>query len=377
MAAVGAGVRSALVVDIGWAETVVSSVYEYREIKHSRTIRAGRMLVQQVHDMLAGHLHPDTTGQGEGEPVEHLLSFDECEDITSRFAWSRQMASTLDTRSQEGLAPVPEQDESTTKHDEGTQDSPAVSISLASCAGAPRSLEIPLQQLSDPCEKTFVNGQYSEASFDDQEMPLPELIYKHLLSLPIDARASCMSRILFTGGGAKIPGLRRRVFDEVCQIIRNRGWDPVLGKGADKVRDRERKRRNHSIVPSDASGASEAPEHDIPSEPGQTGRRESATATESVNRMPNREAKGDGGVHGKPRAIESLGPWTGASLAMHLKTVAVANIDREIWLQQGVHGASRASDVDMKAQQRQGLGLGLLRGAPSSVPWTLGAWGVS
>jgi len=75
------------------------------------------------------------------------------------------------------------------------------------------------------------------------------------------------------------------------------------------------------------------------------------------------------------RAIESLGPWSGASLITQLKAPAIATIDRDIWQQQGAAGASRATEVDPKGQ-RQSLGPGgLIRGAASS--WTLGVWGVA
>ena len=50
MNAVAAGVRSALVIDVGWAETVVTSVYEYREVKNTRTIRAGRFLSDEFYN---------------------------------------------------------------------------------------------------------------------------------------------------------------------------------------------------------------------------------------------------------------------------------------------------------------------------------------
>ncbi|TDZ28295.1 Serine--tRNA ligase [Colletotrichum trifolii] len=56
MSTLGAGMRSALVVDLGWAETVVTSVYEYREMRTSRTVRGGKMLVDKVHDFIQGRL---------------------------------------------------------------------------------------------------------------------------------------------------------------------------------------------------------------------------------------------------------------------------------------------------------------------------------
>ena len=82
-------------------------------------------------------------------------------------------------------------------------------------------------------------------------------------------------------------------------------------------------------------------------------------------------------MQGTLRAIDSLGPWCGASMTAQLKVPALAMVDRELWLQHGVAGASRPNDIDVKAQSRQSMGAGgLIRGQgaqPSN--WTLGVWG--
>ncbi len=53
MAALAAGLRSALVVDIGWHETIATTVFEYREIHTKRTTRAVKVLTQAVAKELA------------------------------------------------------------------------------------------------------------------------------------------------------------------------------------------------------------------------------------------------------------------------------------------------------------------------------------
>ena len=49
---VAAGCRSSLVVDIGWAETIVTAIYEYREVKQTRTSRAMKKTLLQMASML-------------------------------------------------------------------------------------------------------------------------------------------------------------------------------------------------------------------------------------------------------------------------------------------------------------------------------------
>lgn len=110
---VGAGVRSALVVDLGWSETAVTSVYEYREVGSTRSIRGGRMLVEQTHKLLATHL-PES--QGESSTQKYVLSFEECSDITTRMVWckSRQksaFSSSITQPPSDSLPTVLEQDD--------------------------------------------------------------------------------------------------------------------------------------------------------------------------------------------------------------------------------------------------------------------------
>ena len=78
---------------------------------------------------------------------------------------------------------------------------------------------------------------------------------------------------------------------------------------------------------------------------------------------------------GTVRAINTTGPWAGGSLAAQLRIGTAAQIEREAWLKHGAAGASRPSDVEVKAQQqhRQNGGPAAVKG---DVLWTLGAWGV-
>ena len=55
---VAAGLRSALIVDIGWAETVVTGVYEFREVQCTRSVRASKVFGEAVFKLLADDLDP-------------------------------------------------------------------------------------------------------------------------------------------------------------------------------------------------------------------------------------------------------------------------------------------------------------------------------
>ncbi|AEO71065.1 67b5c7f6-c21f-4c00-b3fd-8287bb295c65 [Thermothielavioides terrestris] len=373
--AVGAGVRSALVVDLGWSETIVTSVYEYREVAAKRSIRGGRMLVEQTHKLLAKHL-PEDQGGSESKQ-EYVLSFEECSDITTRMVWCRPRQHSDDDQPASGSLPTVQE------HDDAEQpgDSPTpgrtstVTIPLKSWL-SPTSLELPFNALSEPCEDAFFDSHYSHTSFDDHELPLPLLVYRSLLQLPVDVRALCMSRIIFTGGCSNVLGLRGRIFDEVSELVRERGWDPVQGKGVEQLRANPKlKRRGVRQTGESPMGVSSPPgdgeEQDGVWHDAANTAPEADPIEEQLQRGMDRRPR----VQGELRAIESLGAWSGASLVTHLKAPAVAAIDREVWLQHGAAGAVRASDVDYKAQ-RQSLGAGgLMRGSAAGSAWTLGVWG--
>lgn len=382
-ASVAAGVRSALIIDLGWAETVVTSVYEYREVKCNRSIRAGRMLVNQMHKFLERSLAQAQGKEYEdspGGPQEQVVSFEECDSVTCRLAWCKPARNSGNSQSHgegESLPTVQEQDESELHGASANAVSDTISVPLMS-AHPPTTLQIPHLQLAEPCENAFFDLQYSRASFDDHELPLHLLVYHSLLQLPVDVRSVCMSRIIFTGGCSKVLGLRKRILDEVSHLLEERGWDPVLGKGVEQFRINPKIRRGGSRQAQRNGPTGTGPETSGGGE--QDGVwHDAANASPDVDPIEEQLRKGSNmgyKVHGEMRAVDSLGPWSGASLLAQLKVPAVATIDRELWLQQGVVGAARPSEVDFKAQQRQSMGAGgLIRNAAAGSNWTLGIWG--
>ncbi|KAI1178236.1 actin-domain-containing protein [Nemania sp. FL0916] len=388
MAAFAAGTRSALVIDLGWHETTVTAVYEYREVQSWRTIRAGRLLVEATYELLLEAIlgHPaaeltDWTGRLESKLWDESPSFEECEEVATRMLWCTRAAKQPHRKTaEEGLPTVHEHEEEEEEEAEEvpqTEDHSPMAIMLDSCL-PPKTVEIPFSRLAEPCETVFFQSRLSPSCFDDHELPVHILVYRALLQLPLDVRAVCMSRIIFTGGCSHIPGLRSRIFDEVSIQAEERGWDPVTGKQykANPKSNPDSNQTNNGTIPvviqpSTTNGNGEGTEPAV----------KAADAPQEVDLVENhirRENNYKPPVQGFLRAIDSLGPWCGGSLATQMKIPALATIDREIWLQQGVNGASRPSEVDVKmGHQRQSMGPGgLMRGQTAQANnWTLGAWG--
>lgn len=364
MSAVAAGVRSALVIDMGWAETVVTSVYEYREVRTTRTVRGGRFLLDRLYKLL----HNLLGGDEFDEKGKRVVSFDECEDILCRLMWCRASDFKSSQRQSTQLDTVEEQDEEAeTSHPTGVADIPLRSTT------PPSTLHVPFNKLADVCDDSFFDPSASPSTFDDHELPVHLLVYHHLLQLPMDVRAVCMSRVMFTGGCSNVLGIRKRIVDEVTSIVDRRGWAPVSGKGVDQLRNNHKLRKasvQRSSIASTATSELSGEDQDAArSESAMTEPPEDAIEAKIARNRPVPQQ-----LQGQLRAIHSLGPWTGASLLCQLKIPAMATVDRELWLQQGANGACRPSDVDVKAQQRQSSGL--IRGSGGHhTNWTLGIWG--
>ncbi|KAI2625450.1 actin-like ATPase domain-containing protein [Hypomontagnella submonticulosa] len=384
MTAMAAGTRSGLVIDIGWYETTVTAVYEFREVQSWRTVRAGKLLVEETYEFLAHAIQgrPSTarTERTEDKLEDKAVSFEECEEFATRMLWCKRDAKEVPQDTTEGLPTLHEQDESETVAP--AEDRSPIAVTLNSC-NPPKTVEIPFAELAEPCEAVFFEPHLSPCCFDDHELPVPLLAYRALLQLPLDVRAICMSRIIFTGGCSNIIGLRGRIFDEVSLLVKERGWDPIRGKGVDQYKNNPKLRRNGSRKsgegptpvavraenPSTEGGETAPPVNPAHAPP------EYSKVEEDVQKFRNHKPI----VQGTLRVIDSLGPWSGASMATQLKMPALATVERELWLQQGVAGACRPSEVDVKAQQRQSMGAGgLIRGQASqaSSNWTLGVWGV-
>ena len=352
MAAVAAGVRSALVVDIGWHETVATSMFELREIHTMRTTRAMKSLTQEMGRHLASLKESEKFGLNKDTEI----TFDFVEEIVSRLAWCRPTNSSDVHKTDAILSQL----EGLSFARETTINAAAeaiVNIDWPS-ATTSKSVILPLQTLSEPLENVFFAPGTPAEELDDHEWSLPLVIYKALLSLPPDARAVCMSRIVFVGGGAKITGLCNRVLMEVEAIVKRYGWNPVRGKPVENQREKLREIRQGRTGPPSAR-------HGVPEPPGKD------YVEEKLQKQAAKDVQAN--VQGVLRQVESLGSWTGASLLASLKIKSFVEIEREKYLSHGLAGAHRDLDISV-VPQRQSYSSGALKPGGDRSSWTLAGW---
>ncbi|KUJ15501.1 actin-like ATPase domain-containing protein [Mollisia scopiformis] len=382
---VAAGLRSALVVDIGWAETVVTAVYEYREVQCRRAVRGTKLLGEATYKVLAEAadlaeaMSKDKPADDKSEDDNKAHpSFEECEEIMARVLWCKAAKKDEPRRFDRGLTPVTEEDELRSSMrmmsiSGQSDDDSTISIPLTSTE-PPTTLKLQFADLAEPCDTALFATDTTETELDDEELPLHLLVYRSLLQLPVDVRSICMSRIVFVGGGSNILGLKGRVLDELAQLIDERSWDPVRGKAAEQYRNnpklqRTKLRQNGPIEvlqQKDSNGILIIPAHIQKQE------------DDPIDEQLKREArKGLPDVEsGNLRAVNSLGAWSGASLLSQMKVPAISIIDREQWLQHGAAGASKSTEIDLtNRRQSMGPGAAFKSGAGDRSSWTLGLWG--
>jgi len=370
MCAVAAGLRSGLVVDIGWAETIVTAIYEYRECHSNRSVRAMKLLMKEMGRLLnsfsgqSGNQNKQAS-EGEQEKLQRHVTLEYCEEVATKLAWCRPLqsnhSSTIDRLSNlsvsEGNVAGNETGHPNTNYS-------YVSIPL-SAAPSSAMRRIPTEALADPADRAFFAGDSKDNGSDDNELPLHILIYRALLALPPDMRGTCMSRIIIAGGGSRIPGLKKRIMDELAKLIECYGWDSRRGRLIDSQREKLREvSRNRQATQGALNGDLAV------SDPSTQQAKD--VIEEKLRRNQSRDAPPS--VHGVLRQVESLGPWAGASLVASLRVKGLVEIDRDKFLQHGLAGASRDIEVST-VPQRLSLGPGVQRtGIGDRSSWTLGAW---
>jgi actin-related protein len=357
MVAAAAGLRAALVIDIGWAETVVTGIYEHREIEARRSTRAMKSLMQAMGKMLSDLASKDEqTTPRDGISVK----FEYCEEVVNRFAWCKSGG-------------------------DDAKFSRNVSLPLPSNPDSAH-VEVPFSCLAMPTEDALFATGVEEHELDDQEQPVHFLVYNTLLALPPDVRGSCMSRIVFVGGGSKIPGVRQRVMEDVAALIAEHGWTSVRGRAVQQERKKLRElriKRQMQKAWLTSNGDPSVPANGQVSSPTET--KENGVQTEEeldfveqkLRRTQMRDSKPV--IQGQFRQIESLGAWAGASLVTSLKIRGLVEIEREKFLQHGLASASRDLDNTHHIPDRRsgfGAGAGRPSGAGDRSSWTLAGWGI-
>lgn len=382
LATVAAGLRSALVVDIGWAETVVTSIYDYREVHCKRSTRATRLHGEEMFKMLVEAIDPvamEEHSEDSLEKLQSLLKFEECEEIIARMAWCKPAKKVEPKISPQGLTPVEEEDELRSSvrslHISVENNEDLITPVPMKSTNPPRTLQLLFSKLAEPCETAFFASGRLAQDFDDEELPLHQLVYRSLLELPVDVRTMCMPRIVFVGGGSNLLGLKERVLDEVAALVDQFGWNPVRGKAVELLLNNPKLKYNRpklaSSGPTEVVNAHSATP--TPKVAAALVKQEHDPIEEQLKREANKGAKPV--ELGYLRAIDSLGAWSGGSLLAQLKIPAVSIVDRDQWQQHGASGASREFEVNINAK-RQSMGPAAFKsGAAERSSWTLGLWG--
>ena len=391
LSTVAAGCRSGLIVDIGWRETIITSVYDYREVHQVRTTRAMRMVALEMAMLLEkydkGTKKEESMVTGKGPRVVQIIEdespaaflnvgLDQAEEVTTRMAWCKSRINARDTSTPENNSdkrrPDPVNEEQPNESISATYNTDDPLMTIPSPSSPHHSISIPFSQLAQPAETALLATSHRRHDLDDHEQPLHTLLYKSLLSLPPDVRSVCMSRIIFTGGGSNIPGLKGRLLSELSTMVQERGWDVVEGKAADERRRRLKENSNDRRREAASTAGDE-----ILREPSSAAKlastmpQEANFVDENLQREREKEAKPT--VSGIIRSVETLGAWAGGSLLANLRIRGVVEIDRDSLLQHGLAGARK--EIETNIAQQKGFGTGIARGGMADrSAWTLGAW---
>ncbi len=378
---VAAGCRSGLVVDIGWSETIVTAICEFREVYERRTTRAMKILTLNMAEVLHGYAfngHKRLPKSNDPEDsIESMLGsyFELSEEVTTRMAWCRSKDESVKSSEQQDMPH--KLDRLTIAEDNESKGQENSIISVLSPVHAQQNLKIPFSDFAKPAEEVLLAKSRNPHELDDHELSLHLLIYRSLLALPIDVRTICMSRIIFTGGGSNIPGLKSRLLEEVTSLVEKRGWDPVQGRAADERRKRLKEiSSNGRVLPSKPDPPQTSTENSAPDpSKNKLARLEPQEPDPIDEKIKCEESKGSKPtVSGIVRGVETLGAWAGGSLVAGLKTKGVVEVDRDSFLQYGLSGAKKDLELSTQAK-RQSFNTGVTKaGIGEKAGWTLGAW---
>ena len=372
LSTVAAGCRSAIVVDIGWLETVMTVIDDYKELAHRRTERAMKRLTFETGRMLRGQAYRNasSTDKEETDSVFNDASFEMCEQLTERLSICGTRRDDSSDNAASIALTLPGQTESRV----GTEDT---LITVPSPFSSHSTMQVASSGFTETTEMTFFASSQDFQEIDDNEKPLHHLLFQTLLSLPPDVRGTCMSRIIVTGGGSHVPGLKSCLLQHLSKILDSRGWDPVSGKPVKEGRRQLHKvndNRRREIQPVIDETAQEK-QIDFPAS------QQSQARDEITEKLLRDQSKGSKpSVSGQVRGVETLGAWVGASLLSSLKVKGAVEIERDVFLQQGLAGARRdgePSGSDGTKAKRQSVGP--VAAARAGVVgdrrnWTLGIW---
>lgn len=304
LSTVSAGLRSALVVDIGWEESTVTAIYEYREVLLRRTVRAAKALTRAMAQTLEEHTGP--------EGAREQIGFETAEDIMERMAWCRKSHIT----------------------DDGDYDSTVMPVPIKTEAGLSTTLRVPFGSLAEPVERTFFDSDLSLEQTDDHIVPLHILAYRCLLALPLDVRAVCMSRIIVTGGVSNIPGLKPRLLGEIEGLVKTCRWDPIMNYGSATATRQSSSSYQSSTIPVRVKPPEGCAQEEATSTLALA--RESREKDDISDKLAREAAKRGVEVRGVVRGVETLGAWAGASLVTGLKVEGMLEVRKDEFMKYGL-----------------------------------------
>lgn len=328
MCCVAAGLRAGLVVDIGWNETVVTAVYDLREVRSQRSTRGGKRLSWEVKAMVEAELdrrHRLRFADQESSKPEDCVTLQDAEEVMKKLCWCPSIPSQPPHSFSYG------------------------SKEIAMCLNSKPNHEritLPFHRFSDPVLAAFFPESPSypwetRLHLDDNEICLPSLIYATLLRTSIDIRAQLVQRIVFTGGASSIPGLRSRLVQSLSETIEKRGWDIAdsYGSISDQRPVNTAPMKLHSTseeadvencpLNKDIESSSQTPAHLQPPLP-------DPTLARLQRRSEQKSYLGFRGDNTRSaltvQSVRTLGAWAGTSLMAGLRVKSTIEIEREGWL---------------------------------------------
>lgn len=327
---ISAGLRSGLVVDIGWEETVITAIYEYREVRVHRSTRAMKTLTKNFVEWAHSILEPDCR-----------LDLETVEDFLAKAAPLMFSKETNSSDSDDGSI-APESDKISLEWPTNT---------------FTRPIEFSRSELEANLRETLLGGNHDHYP-DDEELPLHILIYNALLRLPPDIRGICVSRMVFVGEGSDTFELQSPILTAFSHLLNTKGWTEVQGQ-------RVKKREGLSELAQTRTQPADVKHDDIIWS-------EKVAAEERHVREKIKHTQPP--VRGVVRQVETLGPWVGASLLTALKIKSFVEIQRDRFLSHGLNGASKELEISVVPQQRMST-MGIRPKAGERTSWTLSGWG--
>lgn len=346
MTITAAGLRSGLVVDLGWEETVITAIYEYREVQVRRSTRAMKTLTLKVGELL------DSIRKEQDLEVRDslLLDFDFVEEFLDRAGACHAMIMNVE----EDLAARVETLQVQEHPPPDARNVHGAKLVIDWPTGTSRrSIAIPREALHLACIEAIV-GNKNDTYPDDHEQFISQLLYRTLLSLSSDVRGICMPRIVFSGRGSSVAGLSQCILYITDSIIAQHGWTAVRGQHLENKRTGLAELAQGRAAPSDFRHDLNPPARDD-------------SVEERLYKQKLKDAQP--AVPVVLREVDSLGPWAGASLVSSLKAKSFVEIDREKFLSHGLAGAHRDIDSNVTSQR-----MGATR-AGERASWTLAGWG--